>query len=109
MNSYRLSTSSAPKFDRAHIKERVSELLSGPSNLEVREGSLFIKSLNRPMYDTKPKVVQLYEINNRLAIKTFDFVSECARFLGIPQSTAAKRFKLGTQFLYEGQQVVIKK
>lgn len=50
------------------------------------------------MYDTKPKAVQLYDINNGSAIKTFDSVSECARFLGIPQSTAAKWFKLGTQF-----------
>lgn len=60
------------------------------------------------MYDTKPKVVQLYDISNESVIDTFDSVSACARFLGVPQATASKRFRSGTQFLYKGKFAVIR-
>lgn len=45
------------------------------------KSSLFIKSLNRSMYDTKPKIVQLYDISNESVIETFYSVSACAKLV----------------------------
>jgi len=40
MNSYRLSTSEAPEVDRAQIHADIQQLLTFPSNYEIREGKV---------------------------------------------------------------------
>lgn len=64
MNSNRLSTSDSVKVDRNLLHSQVTKLLSGPSNLEVRDGKPFIISLNRNKGVNKSIAVQIVDINN---------------------------------------------
>lgn len=92
MNLNRLSTNSAKLSPclQAKLKEDIYELLSGASNLEVKNGKTWIKSLNR--YYT---VVERIKVNildkNGLLLYSFDSTSKCAKFLGISGHTVRRR------------------
>lgn len=47
MNNKRLSNNSFTKIDRGYLYDEINRLLSRPSNSEVKQNSVFIKSLNR--------------------------------------------------------------
>jgi len=47
MNENRLSGTGVKPVERNLILSEVTRLLKGPSNYEIREGRIFIKSLNK--------------------------------------------------------------
>lgn len=121
MNNSRLSRNrdaSLPIVDREQLYVDIINLLNGPSNIEVRdtsfslipskegimqgnEGRLFIKSLNRFLGGGSIKV-QIIEYNG-LILNTFTSLSQCAKFLGVSQSTAKNRLIKNLLFLFENK------
>lgn len=57
MNNNGLSTSNKPKIDLS--LEKFEEFIKQPSNYEIREGKIFILSLNRYKVDNKNITVTL--------------------------------------------------
>lgn len=115
MNNNRLSTSKVPKVNRDLIQEDIAKLISKPSNYEIKEGRVFIKSLNRFKGSPTSKMVQLLDageltpqdgrVNN---LNTFTSIAESAKFLGeLPQTTRARAQK-NTRFLFKGKLVYLK-
>lgn len=47
MNNGRLSNSGSSLIDRDYIDSELARLLNGPSNYELINGKIFIKSLNK--------------------------------------------------------------
>lgn len=79
MNNSRLSTyNSDIKVDREQLILDINNLLSGPSNFEVRENRKFIKSLNRFEGTGQHPTVELLEESGHI-FKTFASVSDCAK------------------------------
>lgn len=91
MNLNRLSTNPAKISPclPAKLKEDISELLSGASNLEVKDGKTLIKSLNK-YYTGRGNKVDIRD-KNGLLLYSFDSISKCAKFLGISGGTVSKR------------------
>jgi len=58
------------------------EILEGPSNYEIREGRIFIKSLNKYHSGRTKTKVELKD-QEGLVFKTFDSMNKCAEFLGV--------------------------
>lgn len=89
MNSKRLSTydRSYKDVDISLMQVRLNKLLSGPSNLEVREqGKIFIKSLKR-FYSPRDSLTVQLQDENGLVIRTFDFLAEVARYFEVDPKT----------------------
>jgi len=110
MNNSRLSThcdASLPKVGREQLYFEISKLLNGPSNIEVKEeGRLFIKSLNRFSASGNTKV-QIIEYSG-LILNTFTSLTECAKFLGVSQTTVKNRLIENQLFLFENKPCCIK-
>jgi hypothetical protein len=81
MNLNRLSSNTKPKIDRISLLENINRFLTGESNFEIRNGRIFIKSLNKYYSDPKCIKVQLQDKDGKV-YQTFDSMSSCARFLG---------------------------
>lgn len=109
MNNYRLSTYNTDiKIDSKKLILDINNLLLGPSNLEIREGKHFIKSLNRFEGTGKYPSVELLENNGRI-IKTFASVSECARFLGLSRNVVYNSLNKGKAILFDNKCCYIKR
>lgn len=109
MNNNRLSTNKAPRVDRALLYTSVNKLLNGPSNCEIRDGKVWIKSLNRFRHKgglIKPLAVQLQDQKGNI-IKTFDTQVDCAKCLGVSRTTVARWLREGKPTLFEGRIVFI--
>jgi hypothetical protein len=84
----RLSSSKKEGIDLDLLTKDINSLLSRPSNLEIREGRIFIKSLNR----YKPGVSKNRRIKVKLQdvfgiiLKEFDTIKSCAEYLGVDPS-----------------------
>jgi hypothetical protein len=98
MNNSRLSTSNKPKIDID--LEKIEEFIKQPSNYEIREGKIFILSLNRYKVDNKNITVTLVKKSGEV-FKSFSSIVECAKYLGIARSTVNNRALNGTYFLYK--------
>ena len=110
MNKNRLSTAGNPLVDRSKLDTEINNLLTGPSNYEMREGEKFIKSLNRNKTDNKKRAVELRDAaEGGCVIKTFDSILACAEFLGIPVSTLKYKIKQNRPVLLENKNVWGKK
>lgn len=103
-----MSTSGSPRVDRALLKYEIDKLLRGPSNLEVREGRIFIKSLNRFRSENKYIAVELQDENGNI-LNSFNSISDCVKFLGVSRSLADKRYLKGKPILLGEQWVYIKR
>lgn len=84
--------------NRDQLQADISELLSRPSNYEVRDGKTYIKSLNRLKGSPTSKGVELRDHISGDLIKSFASIAECAKYLNsIPQTTRGRALK-GTPF-----------
>lgn len=109
MNKHRLSNSGAQVIDRTLLKAEIGKLCSEPSNYEFKDGKAWIISRNRFKLDTKAKAVQLVEMSNGNALKTFKTQTDCADFFNVSETAIRKRLKKETQFELDGIKVYLKK
>lgn len=110
MNRNRLSTSSnQPIVDRAHVLDQVNQLLSGPSNFELRNGRKWVVSLNNYYNSSRNSICVgiVDEKGNNLYL--FDSLADCAKFLDVKPTTVSKRIIKGISFLLDNKKVYIKK
>lgn len=106
MNYNRLSTSDVT-VDRNLLHSQVTKLLSGPSNLEIRDGKSFIISLNRNKAVNKSITVQIVDINNSDILGEYKSYADCAKTLGVPSATVLYRVKKGNAFTFNSKLVRI--
>jgi hypothetical protein len=97
-----------PKIEREQLYLEINKLLNGPSNIEVKEKGIFIKSLNRFSTGSGKTGVQIIS-NLGIIFKTFTSLSDCAKFLGITQPTAKNRLIKNQPFLFENNPYYLKK
>lgn len=78
INNNRLSTyKSNSTINREELVKDINLLLSGPSNIEIRGGREFIKSLNRYKGVKQSNSLELLDEEGKF-FKSFSSVSECA-------------------------------
>lgn len=103
MNNNRLSTNQGenlPQIEREQLYLEINKLLNGPSNIEVKEEGIFIKSLN--YFSTGSGKIAVHIVSNQgLILKTFTSLSDCAKTLGITQPTVRNRLIKNQPFLFE--------
>lgn len=104
MNDYRLSPFTL-KVQSIPFKLEVEEFLTQPSNYEVRDGKLFILSLNRYRVDNASVSIQLVDAKTEETIKLFPSLLECANYLGIARSTVKSRAQKGKSFLLDNKEI----
>lgn len=110
MNSNRLSTSSnQPIADRAQVLDEVNQLLSGPSNFELKNGRIWVVSLNQ-YYNSSRKSICVGIVDEKgNNLHSFDSLADCANFLNVKATTVSKRIIKGISFLFDNKKVSIKK
>lgn len=92
MNSYRLTSNSNTKVDRAFILSEIANLLSKPDNYEIaKDGRTWIISEQKYLNEVKPKKVALLT-DDGTVIKSFESLAEAAKSLGYPKSTVTYKF-----------------
>ena len=101
MNSYRLTTNSNTKVDRAFILSEIANLLSKPANYEIaKDGRTWIISEQRYLTEVKPKKVVLLT-DDGTVIKSFESLTEAAKSLGYPKSTITYKFNKSQPILFD--------
>lgn len=95
--------------DRLRVEAEIVELLNEPSNYEIREGRIFILSLNRFKSTNKRVTLQLVDADNGNILHSFNYAVDCAKFLGTVHRTVAYRATKGNKFLFQGKFVNIQK
>lgn len=99
MNNNRLSTiNNWTEEDRTLLLTDIALLINKGSNYMILDGKTYIKSLNRFLSTNKKVAVQLIAGDTGVILKTFDSVSECAKFLDINLQTAHYRTKKNSNF-----------
>ncbi len=106
MNNYRLSTY-LPQVQVTSYKKEVEELLNLSSNYEIRDGKLFILSLDRFRVDNEAVSIELLDVASGFAavIKLFNSISDCAKYLKLARSTVNNRALKSKSFIFEGRAV----
>lgn len=104
MNNYRLSTY-LPQVQVTSYQKEVEELLNLSSNYEIRNGKLFILSLDRFRVDNEAVSIELLDVASFAAIKSFNSISDCAKYLKLARSTVNNRALKGKSFIFEGRAV----
>ena len=109
MNNNRLSANynaNLSKVERSKLYVEINKLLNGPSNIEIKEGRPFIKSLNSFIKGGGKVEVGIQDING-LVLKRFSSLSECAKYLGVTQPTVKNRLNKKQYFLFDNNLVCI--
>lgn len=106
MNENRLSGRGIKPVERNFIQSEIARLLNGPSNYEIREGRIFIKSLNKYHFGRTKTKVELKD-QEGLAFKTFDSMNKCAEFLGVSTHTVSKRIKTNSLVSFNNKEFII--
>nr|YP_009254022.1 hypothetical protein [Hypomyces aurantius]ANC62708.1 hypothetical protein [Hypomyces aurantius] len=106
MNENRLSSRGIKPVERNFIQSEVIRLLQGPSNYEIREGRIFIKSLNKYHSGRTKTKVELKD-QEGLVFKTFDSMNKCAEFLGVSTHTVSKRIKSNSPVIFNNKEFII--
>lgn len=83
-------------------------MLNLPSNYEIKNGKLFIISLDRFRVDNEAVSIQLLDVVSYATIKSFSSIYDCAKFPEISRSTVNNRAIKGKSFLLEGRSVRLK-
>lgn len=108
MNNNRLSTSNNPIVDKEELNIKVQTFLHKPSNLELRDGRMWIVSEERFQSEGgKSKALELRDDQGNL-VKAFVSIAECGRYLSISPTTVNKFIKKGDFFTYTNKNVIIK-
>lgn len=103
MNSYRLTTNSITKVDRAFILSEIANLLSKPDNYEIaKDGRTWIISEQKYLNEGQQKKVVLLT-DDGTVIKSFEFLTEAGKSLGYPKSTVTYKFNKSQPILFEGK------
>ena len=91
MNNNRLSSNKIHNStDSLLLLKEIDRLLTGPSNFEIKQGKVWIKSLNK--YKLSSIKIKLALIDEKgLILNSFDSVSSCSDFLGISRKTIMKK------------------
>lgn len=108
MNNGRLSNSGSSLVERDYIETEKARLLNGPSNYELIDGKVFIKSLNKFLIVRNKTQVELRDQED-IVFKVFDSMNECAKFLGVSTHTVTKRMKTGVPVTLNGKEYRIVK
>jgi hypothetical protein len=109
MNNNRLSTcKSNSSINREELIKEINLLLLGPSNIEIREGREFIKSLNRFKGVKLSNSLELFDEEGNL-FKSFSSISNCAEFLQVSRSKVYSIIEGGKAFDFSGKVYYIKK
>lgn len=94
--------------DKILIQKDIDRLLTGPSNLEIREGDrVWIKSLNKFYSGGKIRLELIDE--KGLMLYSFDSVSSCSDFLGVSRKTVMKKLVENKAVLLDNKVMYIKK
>ena len=108
MNNNRLSTSNNPIVDKEKLYLKVQTFLNKPSNLELRDGRVWIVSENRFRNEGgKSKALELWDDQGNV-IKAFKSIAECGRYLSVSPITVYRLIKKGDFFTHENENVIIK-
>jgi hypothetical protein len=115
MNRKRLSTYNIPplttEVNRKQLDVEINRILKQPSNLEIRQGKLYVKSLNQNIpsitrnYEKFKQAVQVVDAETGCVVYNFKSTRSCAEFVGLANSSAARYLKLGQRFLFQNKLV----
>jgi hypothetical protein len=109
-NNDRLSTSKTPKAETMKLLEDIKEFLkNNPSNYEIRDGRIFIKSSSTFLKNTRPVSVCIKDVSTGEIIHSFKSFSSCGKFLGIHNSIVSSREQKKTEFTFNGKLITIHK
>ncbi len=94
MNSKRLSSSDSPRVNRAELDAEIFRLLNDPvsNNYELKEGRIWIKSLNRFQNEFRSSLIQVWDNQGNL-LDTYPSMNNCSKSLGINRTTLKYRLK----------------
>lgn len=92
MNNKRLFKEGKSSVDRIFLNSETYKLLSKPSNYEIKDGRVFIKSLNK-YHQRRENIRVALKYPGGLVFNSFDSMSSCARFLDISTHTVRSRLK----------------
>jgi hypothetical protein len=107
MNNNRLSTSNKPIVDRDNLSLKIQALLNKPSNLELREGRVWIISEARFQSEGgKSKALELRDDQGNL-VNAFKSISECGRYLSISPTSVSRLIKRAEFFTHNNKNVII--
>lgn len=114
MNRNRLSTNlNQVIVDRAEVLDKVNQLLSGPSNFEIKNGKKWVISLNKYYHSSRKNICVVIVDEKGNTLHSFDSLADCAEFLNVKPTTISKRITKSISFLitFEGdtKKVYIKK
>lgn len=99
MNRNRLCTSSSqPIVDRGQVLDQVNQLLSGPSNFEIKNGRKWVISLNKYYNSSRKSICVGIVDENGNNLHSFDSLADCAKFLNVKPTTVSKRIIKGISF-----------
>lgn len=109
INNNRLSSSNSTKVNRVELDADIVRFLSDPNknNYEIREGKVWIKSLNRFQSSWKSNSVQLWDREGNL-LETFSSMKSMSTSLGLNRTTLLYRLKNNVTFEYKGKKVLLK-
>lgn len=107
MNNNRLTNSGQPATNRLHLIEEINKLLSLPSNYDVKEGKTWIISKHKYLGEGKRKAVALVSSNS--VFKTFNSITDCAKFLGVTTMTITSKLKLSQPVKVGDESYIINK
>lgn len=109
MNNNRLSTTSSQPVDRAFLLDEINQLLSGPSNFEIRNGRQWVISLNKYYHSPRSNISVVIQDEKGNYIHSFNSIIDCAKFLDVHPTTISKRIKKSIPFLLENKRFYVKK
>lgn len=98
------------KIDRDSLELEISEILNNAnsSNYEIREGRVWIKSLNRFQSQFKGVPIKLFDSEGNL-LAIYPSLLKCSKEMGILRHTLMYRLKNNNTFEYKGKLVYLKK
>ena len=96
-------------MDRTLLLDEINQLLSGPSNFELRNERRRVISLNKYYHSSRNNICVTIQYENGNNIHSFNSILECAKFLDVHPTIITKRIKKVYLFLLKNKRVYIKK
>ena len=93
MNNNRLSTTSIQPVDIKFLLDEINQLLSGPSNFEIRNARQWVISLNKYYHSPRSNISVVIQDENGNDIHLFNSIVDCAKFLDVHPTTISTRIK----------------
>ncbi len=111
MNSNRFSTNLKIKDIDEYLDNKISSLLSQPSNLEVHSnGKIFIKSMGVYLKGHLPpsKKIEVFDEQGQL-VNTFESIKSCSIFFNVSERVIISRADSGNNFFYNNKNYTVKR